>query len=68
MERLIIESEKSNVWTLQAGIFPENKSSISLHQKNGFKIVGTRDKIGKMDNKWRDVILLERRSTKIGID
>jgi len=68
MERLIIESEKSNIWTMQAGIFPENKSSIRLHEKNGFRIIGKREKIGKMDNKWRDVILLERRSKIVGIN
>ncbi|ELR68204.1 phosphinothricin N-acetyltransferase [Fulvivirga imtechensis AK7] len=68
MEELINESEKVNIWTLQAGIFPENKSSIRLHEKNGFRVVGIREKIGKMDNKWRDVVLLERRSKKIGND
>jgi L-amino acid N-acyltransferase YncA len=66
MEKLIKESEKANIWTLQAGIFPENKSSIRLHEKNGFRVVGIREKIGKMDDNWRDVILLERRSTRIG--
>jgi len=68
MDKLIIESEKSNIWTLQAGIFPENESSIKLHEKNGFRIIGTRKKIGKMDSRWRDVILLERRSELVGID
>lgn len=65
---LITESEKVNIWTLQAGIFPENKSSIRLHEKNGFRVVGIRERIGKMDNKWRDVILLERRSQLVGND
>ena len=66
LEKLISESEKNGIWTLQAGIFPENKSSIRLHEKNGFRVVGIREKIGRMDDKWRDVILLERRSTRIG--
>ena len=60
MRALIKESEINNIWTLQAGIFPENKASIKLHQKHGFRIIGIREKIGKMDNKWRDVVLLQR--------
>jgi L-amino acid N-acyltransferase YncA len=68
IESLIKESEQSGIWTLQSGVFPENKESLSLHQKNGFRIIGTRKKIGKMDNRWRDVILLERRSDSVGID
>ena len=66
MNALIKVSESSNIWTLQAGIFPENIASIKLHQKHGFRIVGIREHIGKMDNKWRDVALLERRSKVIG--
>lgn len=66
MEKLISESEKANIWTLQAGIFPENKTSIRLHERNGFRTVGIREKIGKMDSEWRNVVLMERRSTKIG--
>jgi phosphinothricin acetyltransferase len=68
MKQLIAESEKSGIWTLQAGVFPENKASIALHLKNGFRIMGTREKIGKMDQTWRDVIMLERRSTEVGIN
>ncbi len=65
LRQLVKESEQNNIWTLQAGIFPENKASIRLHEKNGFRIVGIREKIGKMGNRWRDVILMERRSRKI---
>jgi L-amino acid N-acyltransferase YncA len=68
MDSLIKESERSGIWTLQAGVFPENKESLGLHQKNGFRIIGTREKIGKMDNRWRDVVFLERRSNSVGID
>jgi phosphinothricin acetyltransferase len=65
--RKIIElSENNGIWTLQAGIFPENKISIELHQKCGFRIVGIRERIGKMDEIWRDVVLMERRSKKVG--
>jgi phosphinothricin acetyltransferase len=60
--KLILESEKNEIWTLQAGIFPENQSSIILHKNLGFREVGYREKIGKLDGLWRDVILLERRS------
>jgi L-amino acid N-acyltransferase YncA len=68
LQNLIVESEKNNIWTLQSGIFPENKSSIALHQKNNFRIIGYREKIGKMDNTWRDNLILERRSTVVGIN
>ena len=68
LEYLIEESEVSNIWTLQAGIFPENIASIKMHEQLGFRIVGIREKIGKMNGKWRDTFLLERRSKKIGIE
>lgn len=68
MESLIKESEQCGIWTLQSGVFPENKESLRLHQKNGFRIVGIRQRIGKMDNRWRDTVLLERRSDSVGID
>jgi len=51
---------------LQAGIFPENKSSIKMHEANGFRIIGTRERIGKMNGTWRDTVLLERRSKVVG--
>jgi phosphinothricin acetyltransferase len=66
METLIKESEEKGYWTLQAGIFPENEASMALHQKYGFRIVGVRERLGKMDGRWRDVMLLERRSTVAG--
>lgn len=66
LQELINQSEKHNFWTLQAGIFPENIASVQLHQKLGFRIVGIREKLGKMNNVWRDVIMLERRSSVIG--
>ena len=67
LDKLISESEAGGIWTLQAGIFPENKVSIKLHENLGFRIVGVREKIGKMDGIWRDTILLERRSKNIGL-
>lgn len=64
---LIEESEAAAIWTLQASIFPENTVSVALHQALGFRQVGIRHKIAKLDGVWRDVVLLERRSAKIGI-
>jgi len=67
LRALIEESESDGIWTLQAGIFPENVASVSLHKSLGFREVGVREKIGKMGNRWRDVLLLERRSSVAGI-
>jgi arsenate reductase (thioredoxin) len=64
---LIKQSEANGIWTLQAGIFPENVGSIKIHEKCGFRIVGKREKIGKMNDNWRDNLFLERRSTIVGI-
>jgi len=68
MNMLIQESESNGIWTLQSGVFPENEASIRLHLKHGFKVLGVKDRIGKMDNNWRSVALLERRSNSVGID
>jgi L-amino acid N-acyltransferase YncA len=67
LKELIFQSEVNGIWTLQAGIFPENIASVTLHIKNGFKVIGTKEKIGKMKNVWRDNFFLERRSKIIGI-
>jgi len=68
LKYLIDQSEKSGYWTLQAGIFPENVPSIKLHEKNGFRLIGYRENIGKMNGIWRTVNLLERRSKVTGIN
>lgn len=62
LTQLVRESESKGFWTLQAGIFSENIASICLHEKCGFRIVGIREKIGKLHGKWHDNYLLERRS------
>ena len=67
LRNLIESSELNRFWTLQAGIFPENKASIKIHEENGFRIIGTREKIGQMKGIWRDTLILERRSTKVGV-
>jgi phosphinothricin acetyltransferase len=62
LQALIEATEKHELWTLQANIFPENAGALALHQKVGFEIVGTRRQIGRHRGRWRDVLLLERRS------
>jgi len=62
LEKLIALSEEAGIWTLQAGIFPENKASLRLHLGCGFRLVGVRERIGELNGVWRDVLLLERRS------
>ena len=63
---LIAGSERNGIWTLQAVVFPENAATIALHLRCGFREVGRRERIGKLDGKWRDTILLERRSALTG--
>jgi len=68
LDALITESEQNGIWTLQAGVFPENVASVVVHRACGFREVGRRERIGKMNGAWRDTILLERRSPMVGID
>jgi phosphinothricin acetyltransferase len=63
---LIDRSEAEGIWTIQSGVFPENTASLELHTRSGFEVVGTRKAIGKHQGRWRDVLLLERRSGVIG--
>jgi L-amino acid N-acyltransferase YncA len=66
---LIAASERAGLWTLEAGIFPENAASIALHQRCGFRLVGVRRCVGQMqDGRWRDVLLYERRSDSVGVE
>ncbi len=65
LHALIISTEAAGIWTVQSGIFPENTASLRLHATSGFRTVGTRERLGKHHNTWRDVILLERRSPHI---
>jgi L-amino acid N-acyltransferase YncA len=60
------QSEQNGIWTLQAGIFPENRPSIALHKALGFREVGVRERIGQLRGVWRDVVLLERRGRDAG--
>ncbi len=62
MERLVQDADEAGFWTLEAGIFPENLASLALHRRCGFRVIGMRERIGRLNGEWRDVVLLERRS------
>jgi len=66
LDALIACSESDGRWTLQAGIFPENEGSVALHLRAGFRVLGRRERVGRLNGKWRDVLLLERRSAVVG--
>jgi len=65
LSALVSRAEAAGVWTIQAGVFPENLASLKLHVACGFRVVGVRERIGQLDGAWRDVVLLERRSKEI---
>lgn len=65
MDQMIQSSELNGIWTLFSSVFPENEATLRLHKKFGFRIIGTRERIAQLDGKWRDTVLLERRSSKI---
>ena len=62
LDTLIASTEAAGIWTIQSGIFPENTASLALHRAAGFRVVGTRERIGQHHGRWRDVVLIERRS------
>ena len=66
LEAMCRESEAAGIWTLQTGIFPENATSIALHEACGFRVLGVRERIGQHDGRWRDVVFMERRSKRVG--
>jgi phosphinothricin acetyltransferase len=68
LEAMVRESEAAGIWTLQAGVFPENEASIAVHEACGFRAVGLRERIGRHDGRWRDVLLMERRSKVAGAE
>jgi phosphinothricin acetyltransferase len=65
---LVRASEAAGYWTLQAGIFPENLASVQIHTKCGFRTIGVRERLGKLNGAWRDVVLMERRSPWVGTE
>lgn len=68
LKALVESSEAAGIWMLQAGIFPENEASVALHLACGFRVVGRRERLGRHHGVWRDSLLLERRSSRIGVD
>jgi L-amino acid N-acyltransferase YncA len=66
LETLIASTEAAGIWTIQSGIFPENVASLAVHERVGFRVVGTRERLGRIGGRWRDVVLLERRSPLVG--
>jgi L-amino acid N-acyltransferase YncA len=62
LQTLVEGSERAGIWTIQTGVFPENEASLALCRRFGFRVVGTRERLGRLDSVWRDVLLLERRS------
>ena len=67
LARLITESEANGIWTLNAAILEDNKSSIRLHEKSGFRKIGVREKIGQLNGVWRNIVLFEKRSKEVGV-
>jgi L-amino acid N-acyltransferase YncA len=67
LNELVEQSEGNGVWTLQAGILPENTASLAIHKGCGFREVGRRERLGQLNGVWRDVVLLERRSRTVGM-
>lgn len=67
LSELVASSEENGIWTLQASIFPENEASLAIHEKCGFRVVGRRERIAQQYGRWRDVLLLERRSPVVGV-
>jgi L-amino acid N-acyltransferase YncA len=65
LQALIAGAEAAGIWTIQTSIFPENRASLALHERCGFRVVGTRERIAKRDGVWRDTVFLERRSEVI---
>lgn len=62
---LIVSTETAGIWTIQSGVFPENTASLAVHAKAGFRIIGTRERIGRHRGIWRDTVLIERRSSAV---
>jgi L-amino acid N-acyltransferase YncA len=62
---LLASTDAAGIWTVQSGIFPENTASLALHQRAGFRVIGTRERIGRHHGAWRDVVLVERRSPSV---
>jgi L-amino acid N-acyltransferase YncA len=65
MEALLAGADAAGIWTIQTSVFPENEASLALHERAGFRVVGRRERIARLDHVWRDTLLLERRSPAV---
>ncbi|MFY1683754.1 GNAT family N-acetyltransferase [Micromonospora sp. WMMD730] len=65
LDALVASTEAAGIWTIQSGVFPENTASLALHERAGFRVVGVRERVGRHHGRWRDVVLIERRSTTV---
>ncbi|MFH8836536.1 GNAT family N-acetyltransferase [Streptomyces sp. NPDC017868] len=65
LKALIDSTEAAGIWTIQSGIFPENAASLAVHERAGFRVIGTRERIGRHHGVWRDTVLVERRSSSV---
>lgn len=68
LDALVASTEAAGIWTIQSGIFPENEASLAVHRAAGFRVIGHRERVGKLDGIWRDTLLVERRSPTVGLD
>lgn len=66
LEALIASTEAAGIWTIESGVFPENAASLAVHRAVGFRVVGVRERVGRHGDRWRDVVLVERRSSVVG--
>ncbi|MFF0191232.1 GNAT family N-acetyltransferase [Streptomyces sp. NPDC005244] len=66
LRQLITSTEAAGIWTIQSGVFPENSASLALHRISGWRVIGTRERVGRLHGVWRDVVLIERRSPAVG--
>ncbi|MGS0688812.1 N-acetyltransferase family protein [Nakamurella sp. GG22] len=66
LRALIASTEAAGIWTIQSGVYPENRASLNLHRTHGFRVIGTRERVGRHHGRWRDVVLIERRSSHVG--
>ncbi|MFI8320963.1 GNAT family N-acetyltransferase [Streptomyces sp. NPDC085529] len=66
LSALVVSTERAGIWTVQSGVFPENLASLAVHERAGFRVVGRRERVGRHHGRWRDTVLLERRSRLVG--
>jgi L-amino acid N-acyltransferase YncA len=65
MDAMLASTDAAGIWTIETGVFPENRATLALHERAGFRVVGRRERIAQLDGVWRDTLLLERRSASI---